>query len=190
MLIAATGVEDHAKTIVGLEKRRIELLGKMQRFRDQSEAMCSCAGSLLLLQRKDEGLRYYQRARDLGAAHGFFSAECSACLGLGKAAIEEGRGEEGVDLLRNAMAAARISENEDVISALAALTSTLVDIDAIDEAENLMEEYREAAKAVSRMKGCLNPSEIQSLVTSARVHEVLSIPVPRGGPFCTARSWD
>ena len=26
----------------------------------------------------------YQRARDVGAAHGFFSVECDACLGLGK----------------------------------------------------------------------------------------------------------
>jgi hypothetical protein len=190
MAMAATGFEDHATANVELEKERIELLGKMQRFRDQSQAMCTCACNLVLLKRKDEGLRYFQRARDVGAAHGFFSAECNACLGLGDAAIADGRGEEGVDLLRNAMAAARISEDEvgyDVINVLDVLPDALIDMGAIDEAEKLMGEYKEAAMANSRLKGCLTPSEISSLVLSARVHEVRSILVPHGEALHTDR---
>ena len=48
--------------------------------------------------------RYFQRARDVGAAHGFFSVECRSCLGLGQIAVNDGRAEEGLDLLRNALA--------------------------------------------------------------------------------------
>ena len=43
----ANGSKDHARSYVALEERRIPLLGKLQRFRSQGEAMCdlqpSCA---------------------------------------------------------------------------------------------------------------------------------------------------
>ena len=62
--------------------------------------------SLLLLDLPTEFYlaRYYNRARDVGAVHGFFSVECRSCQGLGRIATDEGRVEEGLDLLRNALA--------------------------------------------------------------------------------------
>ena len=84
-----------------LYERRIELLGKMQRFGDQGLVLCEFADNLIddsSLQK--EAARNYQRARDVGAAHGFFSVEALACLGLGRLAMQEGRAEEGLDLLR------------------------------------------------------------------------------------------
>ena len=48
----ATGSNDHAHSCVGLQKRRIPILGKLQRFRDQGEASaplptssCLCRGT-------------------------------------------------------------------------------------------------------------------------------------------------
>jgi len=101
----ATCSADHALSIVRLQVRRIELLGNNQRFRDQGEAMCDCAEHLLFAgqgqeaTRDGEGVvlffhvvtttrgawrqeaeRYFQQARDVGAAHGFFSVECKAPL--------------------------------------------------------------------------------------------------------------
>ena len=105
-----------------------------------------------------KGWEYFQRARDVGAAHGFFSVESKACSGLGTghpqtpnpkfqtltpkpqtpnpkpqtlnlqpptpnpnpqtlnsptAAMRDGRHEEGVALMRNALAAARLNETDD-----------------------------------------------------------------------------
>ena len=38
----------HALKLVRLEERRVELLGKLERFRDQAEAMCGVAQNLLV----------------------------------------------------------------------------------------------------------------------------------------------
>ena len=63
----------HRKEALKLNKRKIDLLGTMQRFRDQGDAMCSIAA---LSEDEDEQARYYHMARDLGAEHGFFALEC------------------------------------------------------------------------------------------------------------------
>ena len=105
MIWQATGSKDHARSFVGLEERRIPLLGKLQRFRDQGECMCSLSNIFKLLERNSEAATWYQRARDVGAAHGFFSLESKACVGLGQAVIDAGRHEEGLALLRNALVA-------------------------------------------------------------------------------------
>ena len=78
----STGNEDHALSIIRLEERRVELLGKMEHFRDQGAALCTIVNNLNCLGRTQESATYYQRAH-LGAQHGFFLAECKACLGLG-----------------------------------------------------------------------------------------------------------
>ena len=46
----------------------------------------------------------FRQARDVGAAHGFFSLECRACLQLGQLEVDAERYEEGIALLRNALA--------------------------------------------------------------------------------------
>jgi len=122
---ASTGRNHHLLPHVQLEERRIEVLGSLQRFRDQGEAMCenanrkrfladTCADGgadskeTRALARQQEAKRCFERARDVGAAHGFFSVECRACMGLGAIAMQEGRNEEGLALLQNALAASRL----------------------------------------------------------------------------------
>jgi hypothetical protein len=90
--------------VLRLEERRVILLGKMERFRDQGRALCHVAHCHNTQGRPQEAARCFQRARDIGAAHGFFSVECKSCEGLGYLAMREGRHQEGVDLLRNALA--------------------------------------------------------------------------------------
>ena len=118
-----TGDPAHALANVGLHGRRAELLGKMERFRDQGDAMCEMGNNLMIAGERqnregeveDEALQRafqrahdaFQRARKLAEAHGFFSVECKACLGLGRLALrhQEDRTQEAVDLLKNALAA-------------------------------------------------------------------------------------
>jgi len=176
-----TGSKDHARSFVVLEERRIPLLGKLQRFRDQGDTMCNLSSILRFLDRKSEAATWYQRARDVGAAHGFFSVESQACIGLGHAAMEEGRHEEGVALLRNALVAAELNELDDPqheLDALIPLISALFTTKSLDEAEPLVIRYREAAKAQSGKDGvCF--AECYSLLFSARLHEVPCLCTPR-----------
>jgi hypothetical protein len=174
----ATGSKDHARSCAGLHERQIPLLGKLQRFRDQGEAMCDAANILLNLQSDacdSEAATWYQRARDVGAAHGFFSLESLACVGLGEAAMIAGRHEEGVALLRNALVAAELNELDDAkyeLNTLKILMYALFKTNSIDEVEPLVLRYREAAKAQSEKEGvCF--AEFNSLLFSAQLHEVL-----------------
>ena len=109
----STGSTDRTFELITLVGRRVELLSKMQRFRDQGQLMCSFASGLRLPARI---AGWFQKARDVGAAHGFFSVECGACLGLKWLAVDEGRQEEGLELVRNSLAASPLCdlrENEE-----------------------------------------------------------------------------
>jgi len=186
----ATGSADHARSFSALQERRIPLLGKLQRFRDQGEAMCILSDMLRFLERKSEAATWYQRARDVGAAHGFFSLESSACTGLGTAAMREGRHEEGVALLRNALVAAELNELDDAkyeLDALRSLINLLIKTNSIDEVEPLVLRYREAAKAQSEEQGLLTYAALDCVYHTARLHEVLCLCTPRWGPLITAQ---
>jgi len=56
----ATGSTDHAVAAVRLQDRRIEILGNMERFRDQGEAMCEAAGYLVDVGKRQESVGYFQ----------------------------------------------------------------------------------------------------------------------------------
>ena len=179
----ATGRTDHALAVVRLQDRRIEILGKMQRFRDQGEAMCHAAGHLRVAGKVQEAFVYLQRARDVGAAHGFFSVECKACLGLGDGAMAEDRTKDGVDLLRNALAASSLREDEDDTSIALHVLSNFVDAlfvtHGIDEVEPLVARFRAAAEAESRREGHVTFWEFESLDFNARLLEVGNPSTPR-----------
>jgi len=182
--LAATGRIEHARSFVKWQERRIALLGKLQLFRDQGEAMC-VLGKILQLKSEEEATSMYQRARKVGEAHGFFSVECRACQGLGLLAIQKGCDEEGADLLRNALAAAHLNETDEPgyeVDSLRCLTDALLHTRAIDEVEPLVARYREAAKTPSGFSF----DELNILVKSARIHEVMRICTPRLGapPNC------
>ena len=136
---SSTGSPHHLLSAAKLGEQLIDLLGKIQRFRDQGEEMCNLATFLSEAGKQQEASLYYQKARKVGEAHGFFSVECRACLGLGREKIVEGCNEEGQHLLRNALAASRLSENEGILSYQLPVLHELIDAlfltEAIDEVE-------------------------------------------------------
>ena len=172
----------HALSEIRLEKRRVELLGKMERFRDQGEEMCMCGTLLERNGQRQEGERYFQKARDVGAAHGFFLVEGKACAGLGEMAVSEGRHEEGLELLRNSVVAAGLSEGyEDTneLFALLPLIQVLFKTSAIGEVEPLVLRFRELTNAnVHSLPQNLLCFKMKSLLFNARLHEVLCIHPP------------
>ena len=190
MGMRSKGTKDHAFLAMGLEERRVVLLGKVERFRDQGAALCSIAQYKEMVGERKEGERYFKKARDLGAAHGFFSVECQACLGLGQIAKQEGRLDEALELLRNAFVAANLSEdlsNYYEVNVLQILVPTLLEANEIDEVEPLVPRLREAAQAESRVSGRLAVHELRSCLFSARLHEVLCLSTLCWEPRDTAR---
>ena len=181
-----TGSQHHAISAIRLGEDLVALLGKMERFRDQGEEICLLADNLFEAGKHQEAAEYYQKARKVGEAHGFFSVECRACNGLGNAAMSEGRDEEGQDLLRNALAASSLSEdegpNEWELPILNSLIMALFMTHAVDEVEPLVLRYRKAVEADSEGEG--HPcNEVRSLVFRAQLHEVPPIQPCAGNPF-------
>ena len=190
MGLNSTRSDNHGRSFVGLEERRIPLLGSLQRFRDQGECMYHMANTLKVLSFDSKASTWFQRARDVGAAHGFFSVESKACRGLGLLAMMDGRREEGVQLLRNALVAAELNELDDPeyeLGALDSLIEALFNTHAIDEVEPLVLRYREAATAMSGKMGGFCRLELYSLLCSARLHEVPRLCTPHWDPLHTAR---
>jgi len=183
----STGSAANSLSIVRLETRHIEVLGKMQRFRDQGRAFVAVADHLLGFGRRQEAEGYFERARKIAEAHGFFSVECLSCLGLGKLAMAEWRDEEGVDLLRNALVCVPLCEEENTsmeLNVLHFFLTALFHTQAIDEAEPLVARYREVATENSGTEGRLTFAVCHSLYMSAQLHEVLCTCIPR--PLHTA----
>ena len=101
--------------------------------------MCN-TGDMFMSTDVKTAATWYQRARDVGAAHGFFSVESKACRGLGFMEVAKGRHEEGLDLLRNSLAAAELNELDDpvyVLEALECLIGALFATASIDEVHDL-----------------------------------------------------
>ena len=172
----SSGDTDHALSIVQLETRRVEVLGKIQRFRDQGKALFIIADLLQFLDKHQEAEGYFLRAEKVANAHGFFSVECEANFGLGNLAMKEGREKQGVDLLRNALVCVPLFEEEDTIlelNVLHAFTNALFQTNAIDEAEPLVARFLEAAKAHSDKHGRLSDQDVYSCYANAHLHEVL-----------------
>jgi len=188
--LAATARDDHRVSVVRLFEQRIELLGNMERFRDQGACLCSLAGSKLGQGKETEGEKCYKRARDIGAAHGFFLLECRSCQGLGRIAMRQGRHEEAVQLFQNALAAAPLCEGSeadcvmDELAALRYLIDALFETNSVDEVEPLVERYRSLFKLEweERIRG--THFELHSLYVSARLHEVLCFSIPFGETPC------
>ena len=176
----AVNLKDMQKDVLSqirLSKRRVELLGKMERFRDQGEEMCACGTVLIGIGQRQEGERYCQKARDLGEAHGFLLLESRACVELGQAAVVAGRHEEGLDLMRNSVLAARLGEGDADANELYALTSliqALFKTSAIDELEPLVLRFRELSNAQTDV----DTFNFKSLLFTAQLHEVLCIHPP------------
>jgi len=175
-----SGNSRHARSYIRLLERQIPLLGKLQRFRDQGEAMCNMAVMLYKTDSNSEGAVSYQRARKVAEQHGFFTLESRACTGLGIAAIDDGRRMEGLDLLRNGLKAAELNELDDPQYELVALSALLTQLFAsreFDEVKPLLSRYRDAGKAHS-VKERVCWDECLSLIFSARLHEVIRLYTP------------
>ena len=189
--------ERHALACIRLGKERSELLRTMERFRDQSEVIFILATNHSTVGDRAGAVRCYKEARSIGEKHGFFSAECQSCLGLGEIAILSGDVKDGVDLIRNALAAAPLVEDDDIervvgsgrgiptasskanmweISALERLIEALFQTATINsgtaERESLIKRYKDAALAHSRSDIRIF-NYMHSMVFTALIHEVL-----------------
>ena len=173
--------ERHAETEIAeirLRERHAELLGKMELFRDQGEEICQCGTICASNGQRQHAEVYFRKARDIGAAHGLFLLESKACTGLGESAASEGRHEEGLELLRNSVVAARLSESDELkheMLALLPLIAMLFEASAIGEVEPLVLRFREVSFRIDIRMDSIGDimCELHALFFNARLHEVL-----------------
>ena len=184
---ARPGKEDEIACARLLE-RQIPIHGRLQHFSDQGHDMCKIAAILARHGSTPESETWFERARKVGEAHGFFSLESVACIGLGNAMMSTNRHDEGMGMLENALVAADLNELDEPQYELDALKSLLdacfqkLDVwrgssprkpyqkECTDKAETLLLRYQKAAKAQSEKEGvCV--SEFISLYYSARIHQ-------------------
>lgn len=136
---------------------RVELQTQKERPRHKGEVMCQLAASLVSADRPQEGAKQYERARDVGAAHGLARVESTACQALGQQAMQAGRHEEGVKLLRDGLAAAQLAEKESNykwnIPALYTLIDALFESNAIQDVETLFQRMAEVCPLDMPLKG-------------------------------------
>jgi hypothetical protein len=171
-----TGKIEHTRAFHGYAERLIPMLGELQHFRDQADAMCMLSRLLGAVGRKSESATWFQRARDVGAANGFFSLESKACVGLGNLAFLDGRHEEAEGLMRNALVAAELNEMDDPeyeLYAISPLIKMLFETSCIDEVEPLVLRYREAAMGYWKNGGIFSIAGVDCFICSARLHEVI-----------------
>jgi tetratricopeptide (TPR) repeat protein len=180
---------EHALACVRLGVRRCDLLFERQRFRDQCEVLFSIANNLASMNMTEAAMECYQQARSIGETNGFLSAECQSCLGLGALAVLSGDNERGLELLRNALAAAPLDESgnslwelrtlEELIEALFSIKT--IDIldhpfdDAADELGSLIKRYTETAKVESERVGYIFHC-MHAMVFTIQLHEVVPQP--------------
>ena len=102
--------------------------------------------------------------------------------------MREGRDEEGMALLRNALAALPLVEHDLGPALEILILKTLIDslfkaTDAVDQLEPLILRFQEAAKETSASQGRLCVAEFLSLIYTARLHEVRTSSSPVVPPF-------
>ena len=133
-----------------LYQRRAQVLGKLERFRDQAADMCMVGDCFVHLEDAKGADKWYQEARKLGAEHGFFESECRASLGLGKVEFYfRERVQEAEDLLRHALTVVDFVEGERMpleIGIKNELAKVLLREGRHEEAGPLVQRLRELAK--------------------------------------------
>ena len=111
--------------MIPLEKRRAKIEGQCQLFRDQGDTLNLIADCNMAIGDNSQAMEYFERSRKVGEAHGFLGIESQSCCGIGCILVKQGRFDEGMDLLRNALAAAPLAENDCSIFEAAALQSLI-----------------------------------------------------------------
>ena len=146
-------MERHWAKAASLFQRRVQVLGKRGRFREQGGDMCLVGDCFRRLNDLKVAETWFQRARKLGEEHGCLETECAACLGLGRMEIfRDGRMQEAEELLRHALGVVEFVEG-DCESLEADVNTDLVRVlmatDRYEEAGPLIQRLRELAERAS-----------------------------------------
>ena len=140
----------HFARAASLWERSVQLLGDLERFREQGGVMCRIGGCRMYLDDAAGATSWFEKARQLGQTRGFPGAECEALLGLGRVEFEEGREREGEERLRHALTVLERVEDGDGRENLErlirdVLANFLLETDRYEEAEPLIRRLRELA---------------------------------------------
>ena len=178
----STGEPHYAHSCLPILREQIAIYGKYERVDEQVEAICTF-GRLLAMTLNDtcdeQVIASFQRARDIGAAHGSKFAECVTCLALGQAANAQRRHTDAKNLLRAALAASKLGDGTESFAKMATremdcssvFIEVLLDTGAYDEAEAEAIRFPSVLRTAFGMNPKkLRPMHLYSHLQLARVH--------------------
>jgi tetratricopeptide (TPR) repeat protein len=143
----------HFAKAASLFQRRVQVLGKLERFSDQGADMYHVGECFLHLYDAKQAETWFQKARKLGEKHGCYVVECSACLGLGRVELYmRGRLQEAEELFRHALSVLNFVEGNDEFlerQSKVELAKVLLQTDRYEEAGPLIQRIREFAERAS-----------------------------------------
>jgi tetratricopeptide (TPR) repeat protein len=154
--------------------RHAEVLHRLERYRDEGELICSAADCIYDLGRFDDCIKLYSSARSIAEGNGFFTVECVSCKGLGLCYLQQGRVDEGFDLLRNAFATAPLCEHSKLkleFGTLDTLTHALYEYERFTEIEALLPQLKLVSKRISKEFNSLDLCELNYYILSAHIYE-------------------
>jgi tetratricopeptide (TPR) repeat protein len=144
------GLFDKAASLL---QRRVQVLGNLERFREQGEDMCHVGECFVHLNDAKGAETWYHKARKLGEKHGCYAVECAACLGLGRVELHiRGRTQEAEELLRHALSVLDFVEGKDETlerRVKTDLSNVLLQTNRYEEAGPLIQRLRDLAERAS-----------------------------------------
>ena len=178
-----TGEHHYAYAAIPLLHERMALHVKYQRFAEQIESI-SMLGRMLAMTLHDttneQVVECFQRAYDIGTAHGITRFDLTSSLDLGRIAHAQGRHADATNLFRAAIAASQRGDGTKSFAKLAilemdsstALFDVLLHTGAYDEAEALSIRFSSVLRTAFGMspKG-LRPMQLYAHLQLARVHD-------------------
>ncbi|KAJ1474988.1 hypothetical protein T484DRAFT_3213394 [Baffinella frigidus] len=144
--------EKHFEKSAIFYEKSLPILGKMERYRDQGSNMCQIGQCFSNINDTPRAVPWFNKARALGAQHGFFSVECGACLGLGRVEKMEGRMPGAEELMQHAFSVLGFVEVEGEREQLECsvtrdLAELLLETERYEEAGPLIQRLFELAEA-------------------------------------------
>jgi tetratricopeptide (TPR) repeat protein len=171
-----TELESHVnhRKLSAVQSRAAEFMCLMECYRDQGEAICQAGDHMLCSGDVEQSTILFKKARTIAEAHGFFSVECLSCHGLGNCCASNGDDDESLEFLRNALAAAPLSEHSCdrlELNLTECVASSLYAMKRYAEAEELMPRLKDLSRSDSLARNSLNIIEVAAFFLRVRLYE-------------------
>jgi len=167
--------------IIPILQKLVDLHGKQRHFKEQGINLCELGQSFSFIDNDIQEMACYVRACEIGDKHGIASVKCRGNLGVGRMLVSNKQFLEAKPVLRLALDAAQSGETgwmrDHAVICADDLCNVLFRIDAIDEAEKLVQLFpRLLKKSLKLNSSPLQHYHMRGFILLARFFEAKNRP--------------